>query len=275
MTRLRRRPRHARPRFTWGWLLLVVGLALCMTGCGSSTSTADSRAVPDGPIVTAPASCWKRLLHDADDGSIDASYTPRCYRAAISNLPADGNTGLRDVLGTGIVQAVGAVVPPERAWASVRRSVRDGRAGARQTLARWNAWLASDQLSSTPTRFPTPSRRWLLVRLERLQRIYHFQLLGLRYLHRFQGGSRPAPLLIVRADPETFVRATRLVFASLDQQPRPSPTAPVVWNYEAFFLEARDQFGAPFLAVFNNWRAPHPGGGQWATGANLYPFPHG
>lgn len=275
MTPLRRRPRHAQSRFRWAWLLVVVGLALCMTGCGSSTSTAHSRVIPDGPITTAPANCWKRLLHDAYDGSIDASYTPRCYRAAISRLPADGNTGLRAVLETGVVQAVGAVVPPERAWASVRRSLREGRAGARQTLASWNSWLARDQLSATPTRFPSPSRRWLLARLERLQAIYHFRLLGLRYLHRFQRGSRPAPLLVVRADPETFVRATRLVVATLDQKPRSSPTAPVVWNYEAFFLEARDQFGAPFLAVFNNWRAPHPGGGQWARSANLYPFPHG
>jgi hypothetical protein len=48
-----------------------------------------------------------------------------------------------------------------------------------------------------------------------------------------------------------------------------------VWNYEAFFLEARDELGAPFLAVFDNWRDPHPGGGQWARSTSLYPFPHG
>ena len=266
---------HTWLRFTLAGPLLAFGLALSMTACGSSTSTADSRAIPDGPITTATVSCWKRLLRDAYDGSIDGSFRPQCYRAAIAHLPTDGNTGLRAVLETGVAQAVGAVVPPERAWASVRRTLRDGRAGAQRTLASWNAWLASDGTSATPNQFPTPSRRWLLARLERLQAIYHFRLLGLRYLHRFPRGARPAPLLIVRADPESFVRATRLVVAGLDQKPRSSPTAPVVWNYEAFFLEARDQFGAPFLAVFSNWRGRHPGGGQWARSPNLYPFPHG
>jgi hypothetical protein len=58
---------------------------------------------------------------------------------------------------------------------------------------------------------------------------------------------------------------TPLVLAALDQRPRSNQRAKVIWNFEAFFLEARDQFGAPFLAVFNNWRAPHSGGGQWTA----------
>lgn len=270
-----RRQQHAQPRLTVESLLLAVAVVLCLAACGGSTSTAGSRAIPDGPAANAPPGCWKRLLRDAYDGSIDASFPPPCYRAAIAQLPADGDTALRSALETGVAQAVGSLVPPQREWAKVRRSIRAGRLGARRTRASWNAWLARDRLSATPARFPTPSRRWLLARLARLQSIYHFRLLGVRYLHRFRGGARPAPLLIVRADPQMFVRSTPLVLASLDQRPRRSRTATVVWNYEAFYLEARDPFGAPFLAVFNNWRAPHPGGGQWARRANFYPFPHG
>jgi hypothetical protein len=47
------------------------------------------------------------------------------------------------------------------------------------------------------------------------------------------------------------------------------------WSYEAFFIEARDERGVPFLAVFNHWRGQHKGGGQWARSEALYPFLHG
>jgi hypothetical protein len=266
---------RVRRRIVLAILLLVSLFLTCLTACGGSTSTNDSRLIPDGPIATAPAGCWKRLLRDAYDGSIDGSFEPRCYRAAIAHLPMDDHMPMRSVLETGVTQAVGALVPPQQRWASVRRSVREGRAGARGVVTSWNAWLAADQLSGHPTRFASPSRSWFLARLKRLEQVYHFRVLGLRYLHRFGGQSRPAPMLIVRADPGSFVRATPLVLASLDQQPRTSPTAKVTWNYEAFFFEARDAFGAPFLAVFNNWRSPHPGGGQWAPAGHPTPFSHG
>jgi hypothetical protein len=47
------------------------------------------------------------------------------------------------------------------------------------------------------------------------------------------------------------------------------------WSYEGFFIEARDERGVPFLAVFNHWRGQHKGGGQWARSEPLYPFLHG
>lgn len=254
---------------------LVSLAAVALAGCGGASSSDRSRVVPDGPETRAPAGCWRHLAQDAYDGRIDAGYPPSCYAAAIAHLPVDAYTPLRAVLEEGMTQASGALVPPERLWSSVRRSVVHGRAGARRALVAWESSLAADRLSATPTHFRTPSRAWMLRRLRRLQSIYHFRVIGFRYLHRFDNGPRPAPLLIVRAAPESFVRATKLVIATLDQQPRAGSHQRVAWNYEAFFLEARDQFGAPFLAVFNNWRLPDQEGGQWASSGNLYPFAHG
>ncbi len=42
--------------------------------------------------------------------------------------------------------------------------------------------------------------------------------------------------------------------------------------YEGFYLEARDSHRVPFLAIFNYWRGPHKGGGQWASKPSLYPY---
>ena len=46
------------------------------------------------------------------------------------------------------------------------------------------------------------------------------------------------------------------------------------WAFEGFF-EARDTEGVPVLAVFNYWRGPDRGGGQWARSEDLYPYAHG
>jgi hypothetical protein len=37
----------------------------------------------------AAASCWQRVLADWKDGHIDGTYSPRCLRAAIVNMPED------------------------------------------------------------------------------------------------------------------------------------------------------------------------------------------
>jgi hypothetical protein len=50
---------------------------------------------------------------------------------------------------------------------------------------------------------------------------------------------------------------------------------PSGYAYEAYFFEARDRHGMPYLATFNHWRPPHVGGGQWASEESLYPFAHG
>lgn len=71
-----------------------------------------------------------------------------------------------------------------------------------------------------------------------------------------------------------LARAVPSIERLLDPK-RPTGDDRTGWAYEAFLLEAEDTGHVPFLIVFNNWRAPHPGGGQWAASAGLLPFPHG
>ena len=69
--------------------------------------------------------------------------------------------------------------------------------------------------------------------------------------------ARALPGILERIDPHTGKAATR------------------GWSYEAFFLEARDERGVPFLSVYNFLRGQHKGGGQWARSEALFPFSHG
>ena len=50
---------------------------------------------------------------------------------------------------------------------------------------------------------------------------------------------------------------------------------PSGYAYEGYFLVAQTNSGAPYLASFNHWRAPHVGAGEGAVSEKLYPFPHG
>jgi hypothetical protein len=63
--------------------VLLAGLALVVTGCGSgSPETADGAALP----------CGEAVLRDWADGAIDRSYSADCYLAAIDDLPEDVRT---------------------------------------------------------------------------------------------------------------------------------------------------------------------------------------
>lgn len=69
--------------------------------------------------------------------------------------------------------------------------------------------------------------------------------------------ARALPGILERIDPHTGTSGTR------------------GWSYEAFFLEAQDERGVPFLSVYNFLRGQHKGGGQWARSEALFPFSHG
>lgn len=82
--------------------------------------------------------------------------------------------------------------------------------------------------------------------------------------------------------PEIVIRTTRYlalaralpgILARIDPHTGKSDTRG--WSYEAFFLEAQDEQGVPFLSVYNFWRGQHKGGGQWARSEALFPFSHG
>ena len=105
-------------------------------------------------------------------------------------------------------------------------------------------------------------------RLARLARRYDFQVVSFRYLARKQAASlvvqtrRPLP---------AFAAQTSAILRAIDP----------VWHgglsYHAFFFEARDSHGIPFLATQHSIVDPRGQleGEQWARGPTLYPFAHG
>jgi hypothetical protein len=84
-----------------------------------------------------------------------------------------------------------------------------------------------------------------------------------------------APLVIVKAaDKRALAAATPAILRRIDPKARTGDDR-TGWAYDGFLFEALDSNGVPFLVVFNNWRGPHAGGGQWASDPSLFPFAHG
>jgi len=84
-------------------------------------------------------------------------------------------------------------------------------------------------------------------------------------------GRDGAPLIVldVHGGLKRFARSVR----ALEQIVDPTSNDGRM-KYEAFFLEADDARGVPFLVVWNVWRQPIGGGGQWAREESLLPFGH-
>jgi hypothetical protein len=76
------------------------------------------------------------------------------------------------------------------------------------------------------------------------------------------------------SDEHALARAVPAILRLIDPKARTGDDR-TGWAYEGFLFEARDENGTPFLSVFNWWRGPHGGGGQWAADASLLPFAHG
>lgn len=120
-------------------------------------------------------------------------------------------------------------------------------------------------------RFPSPSKSTLLARLRRAQHLYGFTTASVDLLQPVQ--TAPA-VVIVAEDREKLVRAIPAIMRLLDPK-RPTGDDRTGWEYEGFYLEARDARGKPFVAVFNFMRGHSRGGGQAAHSEELLPFPHG
>jgi len=145
------------------------------------------------------------------------------------------------------------------------------RAHAKATRTSWVAELVKRAKTDPKATFRNLPNAVFFARLRRLQVRYHFQLVEARMLHPIQA----APLLIVQArDPQGFSHDVPAIQRALDPKRRTNDDR-TGWAYEGFYLEARDTRGTPFLAIFNYWRGPHAGGGQWAAAPNLDPFAHG
>jgi hypothetical protein len=119
--------------------------------------------------------------------------------------------------------------------------------------------------------FPSPPRHVLLQRLHRSESRFGFSLVRVTMLRPLQ----LAPVVVIRSDDEQAIaRATPQIVAGFDPH-RVTKENPSGFAYEGIFFLAETSKGVPYLAVFNHWRAPHVGGGQWAARESLYPYPHG
>ncbi len=135
--------------------------------------------------------------------------------------------------------------------------------------AAWLQEVAKRAREDPHARFANLPRRVFLARLHRLQFRYGFRVVERRMLRPVQD----APLLIVQTarDPKSFSSGVPTIQRSLDPKALTGNDR-TGWAYEGFYLEVRDARGTPLLAVFNYWRGPHAGGGQWASEPSLYPY---
>ena len=144
------------------------------------------------------------------------------------------------------------------------------------SLARQRADAVYSHWRYDATRFPPRrlrSRPWLVTsvsdpRLARLAQRYRFELASFRYLARDQAASlivqTSRPLASFASDVSAIVRAVDPVWHG-------------GLSYHAFFFEARDGAGVPFIATQHsivNARGQLEGE-QWARGPTLFPFAHG
>ena len=142
---------------------------------------------------------------------------------------------------------------------------------ARQTYAEWRRELAERARKDPRTRFPNLAPFLFREQLAAAARRYGFEVVSLRFLRPRQ----LAPEVVVRTKRYLeLARAVPAIDAALNPR-RPARDDRLGWEYEGFWLEAQDEHGVPFLAVFDFMRGPGPGGGQWARSEPLFPFPHG
>jgi hypothetical protein len=141
----------------------------------------------------------------------------------------------------------------------------------RQTRAEWEREITSRARAHPRETFANLPVPMLRSRLAALARRYDFEVTSVQLLRPRQ----LAPSIVVRTRRYVeLARATRLILKQLDPKARTNDDR-TGWRYEGFFFEADDEHGVPFLAVFNFWRGPHAGGGQWARSDRLFPFAHG
>lgn len=136
--------------------------------------------------------------------------------------------------------------------------------------AQWAADIARRASEDPGQRFANLSARVFRLRLAAAAARYHFTVKQVQFLHPRQ----VAPLVIIQT--RRYLAITRglpAIESSLD--PHTGHSDQRGWAFEAFFLEAQDERGVPFIVVSNSLRGPRPGGGQWARSDQLYPFAHG
>jgi hypothetical protein len=84
-------------------LLLLFPVVLALVAAGLVAPARAQAALP----------CWKQVINDWEDGSIDKSYPVHCYRDALHNAPADvlSYSSLPADLQAALQNAVNGIVP--------------------------------------------------------------------------------------------------------------------------------------------------------------------
>jgi hypothetical protein len=169
----------------------------------------------------------------------------------------------------GSVLDAGVTAGPDRKPRQVgpAEAVRDVRA----VRAEWLREVARRARLDPRRRFPNLAPFLFRQRLRAAARRYRFRVVSVRLLRPRQ----LAPEVVVQTTRYVeLARAVPAIDAALN--PRlPARDDRAGWEYEGFYLEARDERGVPFLSVVDFMRGRGPGGGQWARSDPLYPFPHG
>jgi hypothetical protein len=63
-----------------------------LAGVGVLVVAATMLAAPAPTAAATAEPCWRTILDDWSDGTIERRYAPRCYEAALRNLPTDVRT---------------------------------------------------------------------------------------------------------------------------------------------------------------------------------------
>jgi len=136
--------------------------------------------------------------------------------------------------------------------------------------AEWGAMVGRESGRGLHARFSGLTPREFRSRLDAAASRYGFAVKRVEFLHL----GRPTPLVVIQTSRYvTFAHATPAIEHALD--PHRGRDDSTGWSFGAFYLEALDERGVPFLVVDNVVGSGGVGGGQWARSDALFPFLHG
>jgi hypothetical protein len=171
-----------------------------------------------------------------------------------------GCASSRSVLNSGITPGLGG----KTILITDAAAVRDGKANR----ADWLQMVKGE--SDRGLRFAGVPAREFRSRLAAAAARYGFKVDRIEFLEQ----PRPTPLVVVQTSRYlAFARAVPAIERSLD--PHRGRSDLRGWSFRAFYLEAVDEKGVPFLSVDDVEGADGVTGGQWARSDPLFPFPHG
>ena len=165
-----------------------------------------------------------------------------------------------------LYEGVSSGLSQKRLVISDAAAVRDGKS----VRAEWLAMVRRAERRHPAERFANLSVREFRSRLARAARRDGFAVKEIRFLHSRQA----TPYVVVETSRYlAFAKAVPAIEHSLD--PHTGRSDLEGWSYAAFYLEALDERGVPFLVVDNVAIDGSVAGGQWARSDSLFPFTHG